>query len=233
MKFGTEVVLEGRKVLGRGCWPHTPTPGYGVRKGGTGCLWSLSHVFWQKLHKTEVAGHPWFSGSVTFLGPMSFWSIGHSLWVGVDKTNIGVYDPNSYLVGLDTLYPDPQGPGGPKGGGGLEPQPCIFGTYLDPKSGSGRTWLCFWSCGAPFIRRVYKMKVVSILNGYFLSIGQDHRDRALAWRGLEGPAGPWKANVWLSQLAWVIKLNLTNNYYLKSDLNHPGQCRVTQASWLY
>ena len=53
-KFGMEVVLEGGKVLGgvSAWYPHPPTPGYGygVRKGGTGCLWSLNHAFWQKLY---------------------------------------------------------------------------------------------------------------------------------------------------------------------------------------
>ena len=53
--------------------------------------------------------------------------------------------------------------------------------------------VCFWCCGAPFTRGVYKMKVVvSVLNGYFLSIGHDHKDRVLACRAPEG-------NVWLSQ----------------------------------
>ena len=52
------------------------------------------------------------------LGPMSFRSHGHSLWVGVDKIIAEVFVTNSYLVGLDTPYPDPQGPGGPKGGPG-------------------------------------------------------------------------------------------------------------------
>ena len=61
-KFGTEVVLKGGKVLGgvstRYPHPPPPTPGYGVRKGGAGCLWSLNRAFWQKLYKTKVAGHP-------------------------------------------------------------------------------------------------------------------------------------------------------------------------------
>ena len=36
MKFGTEVVLEGGKVL-MGVSTRYPPPGYRVRKGGTGC----------------------------------------------------------------------------------------------------------------------------------------------------------------------------------------------------
>ena len=45
MKFGMDMVLKGGKVLG-GFQPCTPTPRYGVRKGGTGCLWSRNIVFW-------------------------------------------------------------------------------------------------------------------------------------------------------------------------------------------
>ena len=59
MKFGNEVVLRGGKVLGGGGSPgNPPPPGYRVDKGGPGCLWSLSHVFWQKYYKTKVAVHP-------------------------------------------------------------------------------------------------------------------------------------------------------------------------------
>ena len=42
-----------------------PPPGYGVCKGGMGCLWSLNRAFWRKLYKTKVAGR------VTFSGPKS------------------------------------------------------------------------------------------------------------------------------------------------------------------
>ena len=59
MKFGTDVFLEGRKVLGGG---HPNTPGYRVCKGGQGCLWSLNCEFWQKLYKTKVAKPPRFNG---------------------------------------------------------------------------------------------------------------------------------------------------------------------------
>ena len=52
----------GGPLGGEGSWgcfnPVPPTPGYGVCKGGTGCLWSHSSEFWQKLYKTKVAGHP-------------------------------------------------------------------------------------------------------------------------------------------------------------------------------
>ena len=58
MKFGTEVVLEGGRFLGFFFYPVPHAPGFGVHKGGSGCLWSLNHAFWQKLFKTKVAGHP-------------------------------------------------------------------------------------------------------------------------------------------------------------------------------
>ena len=45
MKFGTEVVLEGGRFLGF-FDPVPPPPGYGVCKGGMGCLCSLNRVFW-------------------------------------------------------------------------------------------------------------------------------------------------------------------------------------------
>ena len=57
-KFGTEVVLEGGKVLGRVSTRYPNPPGYGVRKGGVGCLWSLNRAIWRKLYKTKVAGRP-------------------------------------------------------------------------------------------------------------------------------------------------------------------------------
>ena len=46
---------QGQKVLGGVSTQHLPPPGYEVHKGGTGCLWSHSRDFWQKLFKTKVA----------------------------------------------------------------------------------------------------------------------------------------------------------------------------------
>ena len=122
MKFGTEVVFEGERLLGGGSTQLTPpSPGYRVHKGGPGDLWSISHAFWQKLHKTKAAGHLQFSegGSSKIwiwkdLGPVSFWSHGHSLWREVHKIKVVVYIPISYLVELDTPYPDPGVQGGSK-----------------------------------------------------------------------------------------------------------------------
>ena len=45
MKFGMEVVLKGKTVLGEVSTQYPP-PRYRVHKGGPGCLWSLSHSFW-------------------------------------------------------------------------------------------------------------------------------------------------------------------------------------------
>ena len=57
MKFGTEVVLEGGEGSWGGGFNMIPPPsGYGVHKGGLGCLWSLSRAFWQKLNRTKVVG---------------------------------------------------------------------------------------------------------------------------------------------------------------------------------
>ena len=121
--------------------PSTP-PRHGVLKGGTRCLWSHSCAFWQKLYKTKVAGHPWFSGGGHLfgpkiqiwkdLGPMFFWRYGHSLWRLIDKSDVVIYVPNSYLVRLDTLYLYPGSKGGPVG---------------------------FWSLSGAFWQKLYKTKV--------------------------------------------------------------------------
>ena len=87
-KFGTEVVLEGGKVLGGSTqYPHTP---------GTGCVKEVrgasgastvhfgENFIQQKLQGTPdlvVAGHL-FGPQIWIrkdLGPLSFWSHGHSL----------------------------------------------------------------------------------------------------------------------------------------------------------
>ena len=68
--------------------------GYRVHKGGLGCPWSLSHLFWQKLHKTKVSECPNLVGVSHIFVPkiwlqkdlvtMSFWSHGR----GVYKTKV-------------------------------------------------------------------------------------------------------------------------------------------------
>ena len=96
MKFGTEVVLEGGKVLGGGgsTW-YPPPPGTGCVKGYGG-LWSLNHAFWQNHYKVKVAGHPNLVGAGNLFGPqiriwkelglMCFWSRGLSLPMKVKES---------------------------------------------------------------------------------------------------------------------------------------------------
>ena len=61
--------LRVRRFLG-GFNTVPPHPQVQGAKGGTGCLWSLSRAFWQKLYKTKVAGRPWFSrGGSPFWAP--------------------------------------------------------------------------------------------------------------------------------------------------------------------
>ena len=55
----------------RGFFDPIPPPGFRVRKGGLGCLWSLNHAFWQKLYKPKLLGTPDLVGAFTFLGPKS------------------------------------------------------------------------------------------------------------------------------------------------------------------
>ena len=106
MKFGTEVVLES----GQGCG--------GRPSMGTGCFWSLRGTFWQKLYKTKVAKTLMIQwGQVTISGPKFKsgrpWDPGPSEAM-VTQTegqlikNVVVYVINSYLVRLDTPYPDPR-----------------------------------------------------------------------------------------------------------------------------
>ena len=80
--------------------------------------------------------------------------------------------------------------------------------------------MCFWSSGLSLSRRVYKIPFNSAW-----PLGQGI--------GLEWPAGPWKANVWLSQHTLLFRLKLKFQYFLKPHLNHPGQCWVAQASKAY
>ena len=48
--------------------------------------------------------------------------------------------------------------------------------------------------------------------------------------GLEGPTGPWKANVWLSRHTLVIILTLTTTYFFKKSFE---SSRVTQANLIH
>ena len=117
---------QGRKGSGF-FWSSTPNPcGYRVQKGGVGWIRSHRGAFWQKLYKQKFQCAPNLVGAGHHFGPqililkdldpISFCSNGHSLSRGVNKIKVVVYVPNSYLVRLNTLYPDPQGPGALKGG---------------------------------------------------------------------------------------------------------------------
>ena len=103
---------------------------------------------------------------------------------------------------LETSYPDPQGPGGQKGAQWDSGASAVrFGEHFIKQKFLGTPNLmgvghlmelqihickdlgpvCFWSHGASFPKRVYKIKVVMhVPNRYILY----HRDRELAWRGL-------------------------------------------------
>ena len=88
-KFGTEVVLEGGKVLG-GFRPGTPTPtGTGYVKGVRGASGASTVRFGKNFTKQKLQGTPDLVGAGHLfgpqirirkdLGPLSFWSHGHSL----------------------------------------------------------------------------------------------------------------------------------------------------------
>ena len=113
-------------------YPHPP--GMGCVKGVRGSSGASAAHFGKSFIKTKVAGCPQFSG-----GRSPFWTPNPDLegpWPHVllepwsltkkssSKIKVVVFVTNSYLVRLDTLYPDPLGPGGPKGGPGgvLDPQ---------------------------------------------------------------------------------------------------------------
>ena len=109
------------KVLGGGGRPGTPTqpptPGMGCIKGVLGASVASTLHFGKNFIKQKLQGAPDLVGAGHLfgpqirirkdLGPMSFWSHGHSLWKIAYKIKCVVYVPNSYLVKLDTLYPDP------------------------------------------------------------------------------------------------------------------------------
>ena len=89
--------------------------GCGVNPEPQGCI--LAKPYKQKFQcapNLVGAGHH-FGPQILILkdlDPISFCSNGHSLSRGVNKIKVVVYVPNSYLVRLNTLYPDPHGPGG-------------------------------------------------------------------------------------------------------------------------
>ena len=88
-KFGTEVVLEGGKVLGVFLTRYPHPPGYGVRKGVWGASGASTVRFGKNFIKQKLQGAPDLVGAGHLfgpqirirkdLGPLSFWSHGHSL----------------------------------------------------------------------------------------------------------------------------------------------------------
>ena len=110
-----------------------------------------------KLIKTKDAVHPWFSGGGSLfwtpnpdlegpgpwkdLGPMSIWSHGHSLWRGSKRPKKGAWcgsGASAVHFGKNSLKQKwlgtPNYCSRRDGVGGRSP-------FLDPKSGSGRTWV--------------------------------------------------------------------------------------------
>ena len=89
-KFGTEVILEGGKVLW-GFRPGTPTPtlGMGCVKGVRGASGASTVCFGENFIKQKLQGTPDLGGAGHLFGPqiqilkdlglLSFWSHGHSL----------------------------------------------------------------------------------------------------------------------------------------------------------
>ena len=111
------------------------------------------------------------------------------------------------MIRLDTSYPDPRGPGGPKGGPvGFCSLSCAFWWKLyktkvagHPQLSGGRSPYRTLNLEGPVSRGVYNIKVV--VHG--------HRDRALAWRGLQGPGRPMSG---YPNIFFGIKSNLETQY---------------------
>ena len=70
-----EIWHRGGPRGGEGSWggfdPVPPPPGYGVRKGGTGCSGASTVRFGENFIKQKLQGTPDLVGRVTFLGPKS------------------------------------------------------------------------------------------------------------------------------------------------------------------
>ena len=88
-KFGTEVVLEGGKVLGGVSTRYPHPPGMGCVKGVRGASGASTARFGKNYIKQKLQGTPDLVGAGHLfgpqirirkdLGPLSFWSHGHSL----------------------------------------------------------------------------------------------------------------------------------------------------------
>ena len=88
-KFGTEVVLEGGKVLGGVSTRYPHPPDMGCIKGVRGASGASTVRFGENFIKQKLQGTPDLVGACHLfgpqirirkdLGPLSFWSHGHSL----------------------------------------------------------------------------------------------------------------------------------------------------------
>ena len=138
-----------------------PPSGPGCIKGVQGASGASRVHFCKNFKKQKLQDTPDLVGAGHLLGhqiwiwkdlsPMSFWSHCHSLWRGVDKIKVVVFVTNSYLMRLDTLYPDLRVWGGPKGGQvGICSPSCAFGGTLYQTKVEGHTQLSggrspFWT----------------------------------------------------------------------------------------
>ena len=66
-----EIWNRGGPRGGGGFHPILPTTQVQVLKGGPGCLWSLSHAFWQNFIKQKLQGAPDLVGVSHLFGPNS------------------------------------------------------------------------------------------------------------------------------------------------------------------
>ena len=74
------------------------------------CLFSIEIQTLQGAPYLVGVGHLFEPQLQKDLGSMSFWSHGHSRWRIAYKIKIVVFVTYSYLMRLDTPYPDPRGP---------------------------------------------------------------------------------------------------------------------------
>ena len=176
----------GRCILDGYFWfflTRYPHPlGYGVCKGGLGCLWSLNRAFLWKLYKTKVAGHPWFSG-----GGSPFWA------PNLDPEGPGPHvllEPWSLTMKLWCILPIAIW-------WGWSPYTLTPGAWAGGKRGP----VGFWSLSSAFWQKLYKTKVA----GH----PQLSWDRSPVWTpnpDLEGP-GP---HVLLELWSFTVKGRLSD-----------------------
>ena len=148
-----------------------------------------------------------------------------TLWRIAFKIKVALHVANSFLMRSDTPYLDPWGSGasavhfeGKFITQKLLGTPNLVGVghFIGPQI---RIWkdlgpVSFWSHGASFPRRVYKIKAVVHIPNRYPPNSVWPQGQGI---GLEGPTGLWKANLWLSQHAWVINHHLHFNALFKTS----------------